>query len=65
MKIKTRLYPLKSLLDRKSLYVITKLSGKGYERIGKKPAIISSTSMTTYELKMLMEERPKGRLHAK
>ena len=65
MKIKERLYPLKALIDRRSLFVLTKLSGKGIKEDIKKPAVISSSSMTTYELKMLMEERPKGRLHAK
>ena len=65
MKIKERLYSLKALLDRRSLNVLTKLSGKGPGEIAEKPDIISSSSMSTYELKMLMEERPKGRLHAK
>ena len=65
MKIKERLYPLEVLLDRRSLYVLTKLSGKGIKEDAKKPAFISSSSMTTYEFKMLMEKRPKGRLHAK
>lgn len=65
MKIKERLYPLKALLDRRSLYVLKKLSGKSPGEVLEKPDIISSTSMSTYELKMLMEQRPKGRLHAK
>lgn len=60
-------YPLADLLDRGSLDLLKKITGKNYGRTKQKRIKITATnnSITTFELKLLMEERPKGELYGR
>jgi len=58
-------YPLVDLLDSSSLEFLKSLTGRDYrEPPNVKGKIIrADNSMTTFQLKLLMEEVPKGELH--
>ena len=60
-------YPLIDLLGKSSLEAIGKIIGRGYRRTrkDKKKIIVTNGSMTTFQLKLLMEEMPKGALHGR
>ena len=61
-------YPLADLLNRDSLEFIRKLTGKDYKRTtpqSKGKIIRADNSMTTFQLKLLMEEKPKGELYGR
>ena len=60
-------YPLADLLDRGSLEFIKKLTGKDYRRKSKAKGkfIRVKESISTFQLKILMEKMPKGKLYGK
>ena len=60
-------YPLADLLNRGSLDFLKKITGKNYGRTKRKKTKITATnnSITTFELKLLMEEVPKGELYGR
>ena len=60
-------YPLVDLLDSSSLEFLKNLTGKDYRKTPnvKGKIIRTGNSMTTFQLKLLMEEMPKGALHGR
>jgi len=60
-------YPLADLLDKGSLEFLKNLTGKDYSKKSKeKEKIIRvKKSISTFQLKVLMEERPKGELYGR
>ena len=60
-------YPLADLLGSSSLEFINRLTSKDYRRTPKRKTKIirAKSSMTTFQLKLLMEEVPKGELHGR
>ena len=60
-------YPLADLLDRGSLEFLKKLTGKDYSKKSseKEKIIRVKKSISTFQLKVLMEERPKGELYGR
>ena len=60
-------YPLVDLLGRSSLELLSKIAGKNYSRTprGKTKIIKAKSSMSTFQLKLLMEEVPKGKLYGR
>ena len=60
-------YPLVDLLDSSSLEFLKNLTGREYRKTPdvKGKIIRADNSMTTFQLKLLMEEVPKGVLHGR
>ena len=60
-------YPLVDLLDSSSLEFLKNLTGREYRKTPdvKGKIIRADNSMTTFQLKLLMEEMPKGVLHGR
>jgi len=60
-------YPLVDLLDSSSLEFLKNLTGRDYRKTPnvKGKIIRPDNSMTTFQLKLLMEEMPKGALHGR
>ena len=60
-------YPLVDLLDSSSLEFLKNLTGREYRKTPdvKGKIIRADNSMTTFQLKLLMEEMPKGALHGR
>ena len=60
-------YPLVDLLDRNSLEFLKKLTGKDYKKKSKVKGKFKKVkeSISTFQLKILMEKMPKGKLYGK
>ena len=60
-------YPLVDLLDSSSLEFLKSLTGRDYRKTSnvKGKIMWADNSMTTFQLKLLMEEMPKGALHGR
>ena len=60
-------YPLVDLLDSSSLEFLKNLTGREYRKTPdvKGKIIRADNSMTTFQLKLLMEEMPKGARHGR
>ena len=60
-------YPLVDLLGESSLEFVSKIMGKDYVRRSKNKGKIirGKSSMGTFQLKLLMEEVPKGKLYGR
>ena len=60
-------YPLADLLDRDSLEFLKNLTGKDYRKESRKKekTIRVKKSISTFQLKVLMEEMPKGELYGR
>ena len=60
-------YPLIELLDKSSRKFISEISGKNYSlvQMGKTRITSKTSSMGTFQFKVLMEKAPEGKLYGR